>query len=763
MFAFYEFMQQSSLKGGITCAFLMLMIGSISIMLNGCGNVGSEAEGSQLFFAADRTLPEFQVFEPNLTIKLDELLHQDWIFEDWIGRTVSTTTPVHFVGHWVPEDAGDYNVRIAALLLDPQEPDNMEKAKIRLFAPGDKGSIEVGEQALTSGVEQFMQTYRVRDANFSIDMKLSGLNVGGKGESFLFTGLTESVRVRSMETEPFLGQIFAALGNQKTKNIVALVPLIPIPAYSDTHVNIGVSNRRVGGVYNSEEQASVLVWIMNPLSESVTSQVSFKAINSASSQVVLEGEVFSGKLSPYEILTKEVLLSDLLNGVYVIDVVANTASAETRIAIIPKQDDGKILDEGSTFGVNYFWQHIPWHTYQIELTAKAGMRWIRPWVDGENIWQTQEPKKGEFHFELLEIGLAQMEKYGLGYYNTLQVAPKWAGRPRGFAPAMDKLEDFENWFRTSISRFKDRICYWENWNEPNGPDWWDKDMESMEILPEYFELLGRQYRIMQEVAPEAKLVGPGLGGGITDVGNQEWGPYPKWLEGLGKLGGFEYLDEITLHPYNFGPAGPEVTRFNSHVQKIRDIVNKYPGGKDTVFTFTEVGYPAIWEDVNYGTSESSQADFLQRQYLISIARGDVSKILWFCMMDPHENRPGVSPGFNAYGLFYMGYIPKAAYAAMAGLAYILNNATGLGQIPIHDDGTWGAAFERNGTIIVALWRDTYHDATCKKVEVGVEELTISDMYGNMKKIQAEDGLVEVEISRSPIYLIGVDWQAFQIR
>ncbi|MFC2031630.1 cellulase family glycosylhydrolase, partial [Chloroflexota bacterium] len=169
------------------------------------------------------------------------------------------------------------------------------------------------------------------------------------------------------------------------------------------------------------------------------------------------------------------------------------------------------------FGVNTFLEQEvePQKREQaVQMIADAGFHWIRQEFSWEDI---EIHGKGDFEDRRNDpyrsawtkydqiVDLA--EEYDLQIIARLSNPPSWSranGDEAGaFAPP-DDLEDYGDFVETVVRRYKDRIQYWQLWNEPNiYPEWGDRPVD-----PEaYTELLKVGYlRVKAEAVEEDKVL-----------------------------------------------------------------------------------------------------------------------------------------------------------------------------------------------------------------------------------------------------------------
>ena len=207
--------------------------------------------------------------------------------------------------------------------------------------------------------------------------------------------------------------------------------------------------------------------------------------------------------------------------------------------------------------------HTQLYRSSLALVKDAGFGWWRL-SDYYNIvgWQHAEPENDQFVY--YDEGLEIIQSTGvevlgcLGGYGT----PKWAktrdpkdpdsivlysGGPRGGAFS---IEDWKDYVTAMVRNYRDRIKYWEIWNEPGMPD-----------PAHYFRLVKEASTIIKEEDPQATVIG-----GYTMTAS-------KKAETLVSLGILDYLDGWTFHgycvdggdPWEFGRGLKELMAENGKV------------------------------------------------------------------------------------------------------------------------------------------------------------------------------------------------------
>ena len=200
----------------------------------------------------------------------------------------------------------------------------------------------------------------------------------------------------------------------------------------------------------------------------------------------------------------------------------------------------------------------------LRAMRAAGIRWAR----ADFSWNWVERGKGNWHFEHLDKVLDEAGKAGITILPILDYNVSWA------YPAHQHLDEWSEYVRRLVTRYKDRIRYWEVWNEENIPNFWKEPNPK-----DYLTLLKRTYEVIKEIDPELKVVFGGLAGVPHD-----------YYENVLKEGGGKYFDIVNFHPYRGGMVTIYLCqRFLDDIKKFRDLTIQYTGS-DKPLWITEMGW-----------------------------------------------------------------------------------------------------------------------------------------------------------------------------
>jgi polysaccharide biosynthesis protein PslG len=228
---------------------------------------------------------------------------------------------------------------------------------------------------------------------------------------------------------------------------------------------------------------------------------------------------------------------------------------------------------------------------------------MRLWDTGVR-WNQLEPEEGKWNFDRFDkiISFAQSKNIELVY--VLGQTPSWAssrpedstgvyGKGANYPPKSIKL--WENYLKVVGERYKGKIKYYEVWNEPNFPIFFNGDVREMT------ELTVSASKILKAIDPEIKIISPGIVAGTFD-----WLPSEKqgtiWMESYLKLTPPQYFDIAGAHFYTPEKSSPE--------QELIPIIRNFK----RVLTENFITKP-IWNtEQGYGAMEACQKKKLSRRH-----------------------------------------------------------------------------------------------------------------------------------------------------
>lgn len=314
-------------------------------------------------------------------------------------------------------------------------------------------------------------------------------------------------------------------------------------------------------------------------------------------------------------------------------------------------------DSSNPYGVLTFisWAH-PWNNQfygddaKVERAAalmkEAGIGFAR----ADFLWSDLEPQEGDFDFAHQDRVINILARHGIKLLGTLNYNPLWRKVEWNTAPDRDA---FIRYAREVVRHFKDRVKYWEIWNEPDHATYW----MPQDGLKAYSELLKRLYPVLKKTDPTSAVLMGGLSNSVTHL--------PRLYEQAGK----DSFDIVNLHIF-VNPLMKEASSTLHHIYTEAMKTMQDFQDDDKSIWVTEVGCPGTnvadggwW--LGAVPNEAQQAAWLETVYREGLDWKGVEKIFWafFRDTDHHFNND-----IDRLGLLHLDFSPKPSYLSYKKIA-----------------------------------------------------------------------------------------------
>ena len=203
----------------------------------------------------------------------------------------------------------------------------------------------------------------------------------------------------------------------------------------------------------------------------------------------------------------------------------------------------------------------------MEKAAELGVKWTRLHAR----WEEIEKEKGQFDWQETDEAFEAVLKYGItpfvtlgqghemysgtGSYDDPKLAAIYGDSPAPPVGSEAEMQAWLNFVGATIERYKDRITYWEIWNEPNHRKYWGAPPNG----EDYGRLVKATTEKIRSIQPEAKIVA-GSTAGIN----------AKFVDDFLSKADPDKIDIISFHKY--GPI-PESRIYD--IQKLIQVLNKH--------------------------------------------------------------------------------------------------------------------------------------------------------------------------------------------
>ncbi len=415
------------------------------------------------------------------------------------------------------------------------------------------------------------------------------------------------------------------------------------------------------------------------------------------------------------------------------------------LAVVPPSR--RVAGEDSPFGI-----HVEGCEYGLEKMRYMGIQWLRTNNPLWTKWTAVQPERDVWVYPDRQIDL--FYKAGKSVLFNLDRTPRWAARnPDNYRPGTDYMDfkadlpaDWDAWreyVRRMVLRYKDRVRYWEIWNEPDIP--FLRPPVGATNAEAYAQLLENSVPIIREIDPMAKVVlSPAYY--LKKRSNPE-GYQEDFTPRLIESGAFKYLDVYSIHFYL--TAG----------QRIFDRPEAYASQLDVIrAALRRAGRPApaIWNSewgiinftlpthpVNLPSSNGITPDQAARELVAwsaGMLAGGVEKLFWYDGQDNHYLHFHVTKNLFDYNQ------PRPAAVAFAVLTQQLDGLRFAGEEAVA--GSAGRVLRFASADGKRVVRIAYAFAGKKFVFSQQEIANAVDYLG--QPVHAEGG--GITVTEAPVYL-----------
>jgi hypothetical protein len=279
--------------------------------------------------------------------------------------------------------------------------------------------------------------------------------------------------------------------------------------------------------------------------------------------------------------------------------------------------------DSQTVKAEFFGMHNADFSKQAE-----GIRFatIRLWDCGV-CWNQLETSPGNWNFDQFDrlVSYAVNNKIELVY--VLGQTPGWATSDLldstgvygiGANHVPKTIELWENYVRTVASRYIGKIQYYEVWNEPNFPIFFNGSVEQMS------ELTRSAGKLLKSIDPNIQVISPGIIAGTFD-----WLPKSNsganWLQTYLSLTPAACIDIIGAHFYTPEKASPE-QELIPLTKSFKQVLQRF--NIDKPVWNTEQGYGAMDPAKRVNYQGDTAVGVAVRTYLINLMEG-IDRVYWY--------------------------------------------------------------------------------------------------------------------------------------
>lgn len=278
------------------------------------------------------------------------------------------------------------------------------------------------------------------------------------------------------------------------------------------------------------------------------------------------------------------------------------------------------------------------------MCRSAGVEYVRT----DFAWRYCEPSKGNWNWTAYDAAVAAAEAEGVKLLPILCYNSIYSGKQ-----AFQELDNWTNYVRRVVSRYKSHFTAVEVWNEPNLNGSW-RSGEPANVswknadVNDYITLLKATHQAVKAVDPNIQVVMGGIAGRCDS--------FFKTLCSDAK----DWFDIVAFHPYNNEHA-PDFTKWNT-CPGSNGMVDEYLSamsdkGVSKPVWITEIGWPTH----GGGQSEANQSSYLT-QFISHCASKNIPRVFVYEFRAPERDEDDQEEYF---GVVHADLTLKPAFTALA--------------------------------------------------------------------------------------------------
>lgn len=312
-------------------------------------------------------------------------------------------------------------------------------------------------------------------------------------------------------------------------------------------------------------------------------------------------------------------------------------------------------------------------------------------------------------------------------------------------PATERgIKNFINFNRANLRLYGDALDSYGFCNEVN----WQNPPDDHEHAKVYGEAIIRAYSQLKKEYPDITLIGPDH----SHTTEKFWGEFFK-------TGVYDYLDVFTTHSYHQDISGTwpaeDGTYYDCDIAMLRRLMKEY-GVEDKEVWLTEYGYPVYWQA---STSEYTQACWEIMLYCVFSSPGQFDKLFKFQFWNANKDYRGYRE--HNWGLIRCEQpnvkdrcSAKPNYLVQSAMNILMSDAEQIERINMDETICYRYNKVNSGEEMIVLYKDGEGESDTVSLDLGVNEVTVYDMYGNQKKLSSTDGTYTFAVDMEPFYVTG---------
>jgi hypothetical protein len=222
----------------------------------------------------------------------------------------------------------------------------------------------------------------------------------------------------------------------------------------------------------------------------------------------------------------------------------------------------------------------------------------------------------------------------------------------------------------------------------------------------------------------------------------------RFIEGVLKLGGGQYMDALSTHPYRY-PRSPEESGFVKELERTYELMKQY-GMEGKKLWLTEIGWPTQRDE--RGVDEQTSANYLVRMYVLARSQPYVAGVAWYDWQDD-----GPDPTYNEHNFGMTKWETSEAKAALVAYHVLTRylSHTNLEQqlLPATDrDNRYLFLFRRGKEMVLVGWATQPEQMV--SVSLGCNKVQLQWADARVEQRNLVGGVLSLPVGEMPVFVTG---------
>lgn len=430
----------------------------------------------------------------------------------------------------------------------------------------------------------------------------------------------------------------------------------------------------------------------------------------------------------------------------------------TSFTVFPSDLVNNVPNANSIMGIHSF------PTADMSQCRKMGAKWFRLHGIGNHYtyWAWVEPSNDNWQW--YDSSVNDIISQGYNVLGLLGFGARWAGQVPAWEPNATSgsdvyrigryppidMNEWTEYVTQTVTHYRDRIKYWEIWNEPDVATFWQGTPQ------QYAQLLQAAYNAAKAADPNCVIVG---GGGACSS---------TWIEDIFAAGALNYMDAFSMHGYWGDATTPiDAEHYKDRIDMLRSLMDQYgdivplwntEGGLINSSFFDYLGFPfSLPPTARDMTLYQTGSNEIVKRWANILNADVVRDFYYYAGWGTDDPNLSYEVDDSFYKFNEITGAPRPHAAAYGIFSYMVDGAANIPDPTFTNPSVACYAFERDNRLIVTAWawgNRTVDKALILDSNLTSTDVALYDIMGNQWYGYFIDGKLRLPLYAQPFYIVG---------